>query len=37
MQLLDESDYLLDLHSTSGKSEPFLFSEKYCLEIAKSL
>lgn len=37
MTLLDESDYLLDLHSTSGKSEPFLFSEEYCLDIAKNL
>lgn len=37
MSLLDEADYLLDLHSTSGKSEPFLFSEEYCLDIAKNL
>ena len=35
--ILDESDYLLDLHSTSWASIPFAFVEKEHLEFAKRL
>lgn len=37
IKILDESDYLLDLHSTSGPSIPFLFSESKNLELSKQL
>lgn len=35
--ILNESDYLLDLHSTSGPSIPFIFSEIQNLDFAKQL
>ncbi len=35
MWLIKESDYLLDLHSTSWESEPFAFSEENSLSLAK--
>ncbi|MBP9779074.1 succinylglutamate desuccinylase/aspartoacylase family protein [Candidatus Gracilibacteria bacterium] len=37
MSLLNKSDFLLDLHSTSGPSIPFLFSERRNFEIAEKL
>lgn len=37
MGILDHADYFLDLHSTSGPSEPFLFSERKNLEFARKL
>lgn len=36
-KILDAAEYFLDLHSTSGPSEPFLFSERKNLEFAKKL
>lgn len=37
MKEFQEKDYLLDLHSTSGPSVPFLFSEKENVEMAKKI
>jgi len=37
MNLLKESNYLLDLHSTSGASIPFIFSEMKHFSFAKKL
>lgn len=37
MGILDTVDFLLDLHSTSGPSIPFLFSERHHLIFAQSL
>jgi len=37
MRILDSSGMLLDLHSTSGPSIPFMFAESQNLEIAKQL
>ena len=35
MKILRESDYLLDLHSTSGPSIPFLFTETPDIDLAR--
>ncbi|MFA5916668.1 MAG: succinylglutamate desuccinylase/aspartoacylase family protein [Candidatus Gracilibacteria bacterium] len=37
MPFFNETNYLLDIHSTSGPSIPFLFSENRNIEIAKNL
>jgi len=37
MSILKESDYLLDLHSTSWESIPFIFSEIQNFDLAKKL
>lgn len=37
MKILKESDYFLDLHSTSWPSIPFMYSEKQNIEFAKKL
>ncbi len=37
MKLIRESDYLLDLHSTSWPSTPFSYAEKNSLELAKKV
>lgn len=37
MGILDGADFLLDLHSTSGPSEPFLFCARKDVEFAKKL
>lgn len=37
LKILKESDYLLDLHSTSGPSIPYLFSEMQNFPIAKKM
>lgn len=37
MNILDKSDYLLDLHSTSEASIPFSFAEEDTLDFAKTL
>lgn len=36
MKILDKSDYLLDLHSTSEESIPFIFAENYSLDTVKT-
>lgn len=36
-KFLDESDALLDIHSTTNKSEPFIICEKGSFNVAKSL
>jgi len=38
VEILDETDVLLDIHSTSSKSVPFMFAEdlKNELEVAKN-
>lgn len=36
-KILDTADYFLDLHSTSGPSVPFLFSERKNLDFAKKI
>ncbi|PID87694.1 hypothetical protein CSB07_00020 [Candidatus Gracilibacteria bacterium] len=37
MKLIRESNYLLDLHSTSGPSIPFAYAEENSLELAKKI
>jgi len=33
-KILDNSDVLLDIHSTSSKSEPFMFAENFKNELS---